>query len=88
MNLFLRWMVRRDAVGVDFGIWNRIPMSALYIPLDVHSARVARRLGLLERRQDDWKAVAELTGRLKKFDPDDPVKYDYALYGLGAFENF
>ena len=88
VNLFLRWMVRRDAAGVDFGIWNRIPMSALYIPLDVHSARVARRLGLLERRQDDWKAVAELTGRLKKFDPDDPVKYDYALYGLGAFENF
>lgn len=88
VNMFLRWMVRRDTRGVDFGIWNGIPMHALYIPLDVHTGRVARKLGLLERKQNDWKAVVELTGRLKRFDPVDPVKYDFALYGLGAFEKF
>ena len=88
LNLFLRWMVRRDGCGVDFGLWKRIPMNALFIPLDVHTGSVARKLGLLNRRQNDWKAVVELTGRLKSFDPDDPVKYDFALYGLGAFEKF
>ena len=88
LNMFLRWMVRRDRGGVDFGLWDQIPMSALYIPLDVHTGNVARKLGLLERKQNDWKSVEELTGRLKRFDPGDPVKYDFALYGLGAFENF
>jgi len=87
-NMFLRWMVRRDQKGVDFGIWGRIPMHALYIPLDVHTGSVARKLGLLQRKQNDWKAVVELTDRLKEFDPVDPVKYDFALFGLGSFENF
>ena len=88
INMFLRWMVRRDRQGVDFGIWERIPMHALYVPLDVHSGTVARKLGLLTRKQDDWKAVVALTGRLREFDPDDPVRYDYALFGLGSFEQF
>ena len=88
INMFLRWMVRRDERGVDFGIWDRIPMSALYIPLDVHSGRVARKLGLLARKQNDWKAVDELTRRLKQLDPDDPVRYDFALFGLGIIERF
>jgi uncharacterized protein (TIGR02757 family) len=88
INMFLRWMVRRDNMGVDFGIWDRIPMGALYVPLDVHSGRVARKLGLLERKQNDWKAVKELTSRLREMDPKDPVKYDYALFGLGAIEKF
>jgi uncharacterized protein (TIGR02757 family) len=83
INMFLRWMVRKDDRGVDFGLWN-IPPSALYIPLDIHSGRVARELGLLRRKQDDWKSVRELTFRLREFDRDDPVKYDYALFGLSA----
>jgi uncharacterized protein (TIGR02757 family) len=82
--MFLRWMIRRDDRGVDFGLWKRIPASALYIPLDVHSARVARELGLLNRKQNDWQAVEELTGVLRSFDPADPVKYDFALFGLGV----
>lgn len=82
-NMFLRWMVRRDARGVDFGLWEGIPMSALYLPLDVHSGNVARSLGLLGRRQNDWRAVEEVTARLREFDPADPVKYDYALFGAG-----
>ena len=86
LNMFLRWMVRTDEVGVDFGLWKKIPMSALLIPLDVHTGRQARNLGLLSRKQDDWKSVLELTEQLRKFDPDDPVKYDFALFGLGAFE--
>lgn len=86
-NMFLRWMVRKDNAGVDFGIWN-IPSSALYIPLDVHCGNVARKLGLLDRKQNDWKAVEELTQILRKFDENDPVKYDYALFGLGVFEKF
>ena len=86
--MFLRWMVRRDDRGVDFGLWKDIPMDALYIPLDVHTGRVARKLGLLERRQNDFKAVQELTERLREMDPDDPVRYDFALFGLGAFEGF
>jgi len=86
INMFLRWMVRRDNSGVDFGLWDRIPMSRLMVPLDVHTGSVARKLGLLSRKQDDWKAVVELTERLRQFDPDDPVRYDYALFGLGSFE--
>jgi len=88
LNMFLRWMVRCDKRGVDFGIWEGIPASALFIPLDIHSGTVARKLGLLERKQNDWKAVKELTVRLREFDPEDPVRYDYALFGLGSFEKF
>jgi uncharacterized protein (TIGR02757 family) len=88
LNMFLRWMVRRDHKGVDFGIWKGIPMKALYMPLDVHSGSVARKLGILNRKQNDWKAVTELTNHLYEFDPDDPVRYDYALFGLGSFEGF
>lgn len=88
INMFLRWMVRADDKGVDFGIWKNINASQLYCPLDVHSARVARKLGLLERTQNDWKAVEELTMQLKKLDPHDPVKYDFALFGMGVFEKF
>ena len=88
--MYLRWMVRRDERGVDFGEWQRIPMSALYMPLDVHSGEMARALGLLVRRQNDWRAVEELTAALREFDPKDPVKYDFALFGAGinrAIEN-
>ena len=87
LNLFLRWMVRKDDRGVDFGLWD-IPMSALYIPLDVHTSGTARELGLLKRKQDDWKAVRELTYALRKFDPLDPVRYDFALFGLGVIKGF
>ncbi|MFI3316210.1 MAG: TIGR02757 family protein [Rikenellaceae bacterium] len=83
LNMYLRWMVRRDNNGVDFGIWDEIPMSALYLPLDVHSGNVARALGLLERKQSDWKAVDQVTRALREFDADDPVKYDFALFGAG-----
>lgn len=86
--MFLRWMVRKDHAGVDFGIWKSIPASVLCTPLDLHSGNTARKLGLLTRKQNDWKAVMELTGHLRSFDPEDPVKYDYALYGLGVFEKF
>lgn len=88
INLFLRWMVRSDEKGVDLGIWKKIPASALMLPLDVHTGRVARMLGLLERRQNDWKAVEEVTAALRGMDPADPVKYDFALFGLGIFERF
>jgi uncharacterized protein (TIGR02757 family) len=81
--MFLRWMVRRDGRGVDFGLWRGIPPSALYLPLDVHSAATARSLGLLTRRQNDWRAVEEVTARLREFDPADPAKYDFALFGAG-----
>ncbi len=84
LNMFLRWMVRDDGRGVDMGLWKRIPASALYLPLDVHSGRVARSLGLLTRRQDDWRAVEEVTAKLREFDPADPVKYDFALFGAGV----
>ena len=87
MNMFLRWMVRQDQEGVDFGLWKRIRPAQLLMPLDVHVDRVARRLGLLQRKQTDWRAVLELTERLRRYDPDDPVKYDFALFGLGALEN-
>ncbi|WP_430973319.1 TIGR02757 family protein [Sunxiuqinia rutila] len=86
LNMYLRWMVRQDDCGVDFGLWKQIPMSALLLPLDVHTGRQARQLGLLTRKQDDWKAVLELTEKLRAFDPHDPVKYDFALFGMGAFE--
>jgi len=86
--MFLRWMVRPSNCGVDFGLWNSIPVSALMMPLDVHSGSVARKLGLLQRTQNDWQAVEELTANLRIFDPADPVKYDFALFGLGAFEKF
>lgn len=82
--MYLRWMVRRDKRGVDFGIWNDIPMSALYIPLDVHSSRIARELRLLGRRQNDWRAVEELTTNLRAIDPSDPVRYDFSLFGAGV----
>lgn len=84
LNMFLRWMVRRDSVGVDFGLWTEIPMSALYIPLDVHSGTVARGMGLLQRTQNDWRAVEELNNVLCQLDPMDPVKYDFALFGFGV----
>ena len=87
LNMFLRWMVRRDNRGVDFGIWTRIDPSLLYIPLDFHSGNTARKLGLLTRAKNDWKAVEELTVNLREFDPADPVKYDFALFGTGVFES-
>ena len=86
LNMFLRWMVRRDDCGVDFGLWQKIRPDQLLIPLDVHVDRVARRLGLLQRKQTDWLAVEELTAALRRFDPADPVKYDFALFGLGVLE--
>jgi uncharacterized protein (TIGR02757 family) len=86
LQMFLRWMIRKDNHGVDFGIWNRISPSQLYIPLDLHSGNTARRLGLLERKMNDWKAVEELTEVLREFDPADPVKYDFALFGFGVNE--
>ncbi|MBN1132459.1 MAG: TIGR02757 family protein [Bacteroidales bacterium] len=88
INMFLRWMVRRDDAGVDFGIWKAISPSLLSCPLDVHSGRVAWRLGLLKRRQNDAAAVRELDAFLRKLDPADPVKYDFALFGLGMYERF
>lgn len=88
LNMYLRWMVRNDNRAVDFGLWNDIPMSALHIPLDVHVGNVARKLGLLKRSQNDWTSVEMLTQTLKEFCPNDPVKYDYSLFGLGVFEGF
>lgn len=88
LNMFLRWMVRNDNVGVDFGLWKNIPPSALSCPLDVHSGNVARKLKLLKRKQNDAKALAELDKNLREMDAEDPVKYDFALFGLGVFENF
>lgn len=88
INMFLRWMVRKDANGVDFGIWNCISPSELHLPLDVHTGNVARKLGLTTRKQNDWKTLAEIQEQLIEFDPSDPCKYDFALFGLGAFENY
>ena len=88
VNMFLRWMVRKDNKGVDFGIWKDISPSVLSCPLDVHSGNVARKLGLLTRKQNDSKAVNELDTALRLLDPSDPVKYDYALFGLGVFEAY
>ncbi|MDD3108698.1 MAG: TIGR02757 family protein [Alistipes sp.] len=83
LNMYLRWMVRQDQRGVDFGLWRAIPASALYLPLDLHTGNTARALGLLSRRQNDWKAVEQVTAALRRFDPEDPVRYDYALFGAG-----
>lgn len=83
LNMFLRWMVRTADEGVDFGIWSEIPPAALMIPLDTHSSRVARELGLLERSQNDWTAVEQLTENLRCLDPLDPIRFDYALFGIG-----
>lgn len=88
LNMFLRWMVRDNKNGVDFGIWKGIPASELMLPLDVHTGNVGRKLGLLHRKSNDWKAVTEITNTLRKFDPTDPIKYDFALFGLGVFEKF
>lgn len=88
INMFLRWMVRNDNTGVDFGIWTGISPSQLSCPLDVHSGNVARKLGILKRKQNDGKALLELDTALRKLDPNDPVKYDFALFGLGVFEKF
>lgn len=84
LNMFLRWMVRRDDRGVDFGCWHRIQPHQLLMPLDVHVDRVARQLGLLQRKQRDWQAVLELTEAVREFSPEDPVQYDFALFGLGV----
>lgn len=87
LNMFLRWMVRKDNKGVDFGIWNNIAPKDLICPLDVHVSRVARQLGLLHRKQDDWEAAIELTQNLRSFDKHDPIKYDFALFSMGVIEN-
>ncbi|MFZ1695158.1 MAG: DUF2400 family protein, partial [Flavobacteriales bacterium] len=84
INMYLRWMVRPNDRGVDLGLWKRIALADLMVPLDVHTGRVARELGLLTCKQDDWKAVEELTAALRAFDAEDPVKYDIALFGLGV----
>lgn len=88
LNMFLRWLIRHDKNGVDFGLWNSIPVSKLMLPLDVHTGNVGRKLGLLHRKSNDWKAVEEITNSLRNLDADDPIKYDFALFGLGVFENF
>jgi uncharacterized protein (TIGR02757 family) len=86
ISMFLRWMVRKDTSGVDFGVWNQIRPDQLICPLDVHVDRIARSLGLITRKQTDWLAAVELTENLQKIDPIDPVKYDFALFGLGVHE--
>jgi uncharacterized protein (TIGR02757 family) len=86
--MFLRWMIRHSKKGVDFGIWKSISPSELYIPLDVHTGNIARKLGLLTRTQNDWTTNEELISKLREFDSKDPAKYDFALFGLGAFEQF
>ncbi len=86
--MFLRWMVRKDKHGVDFGIWKTLTASQLCLPLDVHTGNVSRKLGLLQRTQNDWQAVEEITEVLRTFDKKDPIKYDFSLFGLGAFEGF
>lgn len=88
INMYLRWMVRKDKKGVDFGLWNKIYAKDLMLPLDVHTGNVGRKLGILNRKQNDWKSVEEITNILKQFDPNDPIKYDYALFGLGVFDKF
>lgn len=88
LNMFLRWMVRQDNCGVDFGIWKDISPAALVCPVDVHVARVAKRFGLLDRKQVDWKAALELTEYLRTLDATDPAKYDFALFGLGVIEKY
>lgn len=86
--MLLRWMVRKDKHGVDFGIWKSIKSAQLCLPLDLHTGNVSRKLGLLQRTQNDWQAVEEITSVLRNFDKNDPIKYDFSLFGLGAFEGF
>ena len=88
INLFLRWMVRTDAEGVDFGLWKDIQPASLYCPLDVHTGRAAEKLGLIPKGMTGWKAVRHLTGKLRHFDPQDPVKYDFALFGLNIYQSY
>lgn len=88
INMFLRWMVRNNQKGVDFGIWKSHNTANLHCPLDVHTGNIARKLSILTRKQNDWKALEELDTTLRKFDKNDPVKYDFALFGLGVFEKF
>jgi len=86
INMYLRWMVRDDHLGVDFGIWKQIRMKDLICPIDIHVDRIARKLSLVQRKQTDWVTALELTRKLRKLDPDDPVKYDFALFGMGVLE--
>jgi len=88
LNMYLRWMVRDDKKGVDFGLWKKIKQHELICPLDLHVARVARKFGLVERPSADWQAALDLTRHLRSFDPTDPVKYDFALFALGVIEKF
>jgi len=88
LNMFLRWMVRKDTGGVDFGIWENISPSQLICPIDLHVARVAKKFNLLPRKQIDWEAALQLTSYLKTLDSNDPVKYDFALFGLGVLEKY
>ena len=88
INMYLRWMVRPAQKGVDFGLWKKVSPAELSCPLDVHTATVARKLGILKRKQNDSKTVAELDQALRSLDPKDPVKFDFALFGLGAYEGF
>ena len=88
LNMYLRWMVRKDSNGVDFGIWNTIKPSQLVCPCDLHVDRVARKLGLIDRKQTDWQTALQLTRALKQFDAKDPVKYDFALFGMGIEERY
>lgn len=88
LNMFLRWMVRSSDRGVDFGLWQNISSSQLYIPLDVHVLRVAARLRIVSRQKNDWKTVVELTSFLRKLDPVDPVRYDFALFNMGIHKDF
>jgi len=88
LNMFLRWMVRNDKRGVDFGIWKKIHPSQLICPIDLHVARVAKRFNLLHRKQTDWRAAVELTNYLRTLDDKDPVKYDFALFGMGVIDKF
>ena len=87
LNMYLRWMVRRDGAGVDFGYWKRISPSDLIMPMDLHVQRIATRLGLMQTEKSDWNSAVALTNVLKEFDPIDPVKYDFALFGMGVMEN-
>lgn len=86
LNMFLRWMVRKDKFGVDFGIWNSIDPSMLFLPLDVHTGNASRKLGLTYRKQNNWLTVNEITTNLRQFCPEDPVKYDFSLFGIGVNE--
>ena len=88
LNMYLRWMVRKDSKGVDFGIWNNISPADLVCPVDLHVARVARSFGLISRKQTDWETAMELTSALRRMDKNDPVKYDFALFSLGVTEKY